>query len=102
MNPYPHKFHVSMSLPDFVAKYNSLEAGQQLTDVTVSVAGACGVSIGVGMGLAWRWRALLGRVGAVAVLAWRGGMVACIWVSRLAPGWLARVAPHLRLAHRPH
>ncbi|PNW84838.1 hypothetical protein CHLRE_03g160500v5 [Chlamydomonas reinhardtii] len=39
VNPYPHKFHVSMSLPDFVAKYNSLEAGQQLTDVTVSVAG---------------------------------------------------------------
>ncbi|KAG2440330.1 hypothetical protein HXX76_004435 [Chlamydomonas incerta] len=39
VNPYPHKFHVSMSLPDFVAKYNSLEAGQQLNDVTVSVAG---------------------------------------------------------------
>ncbi|KAG2455091.1 hypothetical protein HYH02_000911 [Chlamydomonas schloesseri] len=39
VNPYPHKFHVSMSLPDFVAKYGSLEAGQQLTDVTVSVAG---------------------------------------------------------------
>lgn len=40
-NPYPHKFHVSMSLPDYVAKYSSLEAGQQLADTVVSVAGRC-------------------------------------------------------------
>ncbi|KAG2497954.1 hypothetical protein HYH03_004216 [Edaphochlamys debaryana] len=39
VNPYPHKFHVTMQLPEFVEKYGSLEAGQQLTDVTVSVAG---------------------------------------------------------------
>ncbi|KAK9823612.1 hypothetical protein WJX72_004233 [[Myrmecia] bisecta] len=37
-NPYPHKFEVSISLPDFVAKYSDLEAGQHLEDV-VSVAG---------------------------------------------------------------
>ncbi|KAF8072993.1 Kars1 [Scenedesmus sp. PABB004] len=38
-NPYPHKFEVSTSLPDYVAKYGSLEPGTQLTDVTVSLAG---------------------------------------------------------------
>lgn len=40
INPYPHKFAVSISLPEFIAKYSSLEAGQQLSEVTVSVAGA--------------------------------------------------------------
>ena len=40
INPYPHKFDVTSSLPDFVAKYKSLEAGQQLDDVVVSIAGA--------------------------------------------------------------
>ena len=39
INPYPHKFHVSIAVPEFVKKYTSLEAGQQLTDVTVSLAG---------------------------------------------------------------
>eukprot|EP00199_Chlamydomonas_sp_CCMP681_P000308 CAMPEP_0119109168 /NCGR_PEP_ID=MMETSP1180-20130426/17500_1 /TAXON_ID=3052 ORGANISM="Chlamydomonas cf sp, Strain CCMP681" /NCGR_SAMPLE_ID=MMETSP1180 /ASSEMBLY_ACC=CAM_ASM_000741 /LENGTH=584 /DNA_ID=CAMNT_0007094885 /DNA_START=168 /DNA_END=1922 /DNA_ORIENTATION=+ len=39
INPYPHKFHVSLSVPEFVAKYNDLEPGSQLQDVTVSVAG---------------------------------------------------------------
>lgn len=39
INPYPHKFNVTMSLPDYIAKYSSLEPGQRLDDVTVSVAG---------------------------------------------------------------
>eukprot|EP00899_Mesostigma_viride_P006679 jgi/Mesvir1/16011/Mv08308-RA.2 len=38
-NAYPHKFHVSHSVPQFIAKYDSLEAGQQLTEETVSLAG---------------------------------------------------------------
>nr|XP_033798154.1 lysine--tRNA ligase isoform X1 [Geotrypetes seraphini] len=38
-DPYPHKFHVNMSLTDFIEKYNYLQTGQQLPDVTVSVAG---------------------------------------------------------------
>jgi hypothetical protein len=38
-NPFPHKFNVSISLVDFIAKYESLNAEQVLTDVTVSVAG---------------------------------------------------------------
>ncbi|KAI2804384.1 hypothetical protein RDWZM_007802 [Blomia tropicalis] len=38
-NPYPHKFHVSISLTDFIAKYSDLKEEQILTDVTVSVAG---------------------------------------------------------------
>uniref|UniRef100_A0A1I8I2F2 Lysine--tRNA ligase n=1 Tax=Macrostomum lignano TaxID=282301 RepID=A0A1I8I2F2_9PLAT len=36
--PYPHKFHVSISLTDFIAKYGHLQAGQT-EDVTVSIAG---------------------------------------------------------------
>jgi hypothetical protein len=39
-NPYPHKFNVTLTLPECVAKYANLEAGQRLDDVTVSVAGA--------------------------------------------------------------
>lgn len=39
-NPYPHKFNVTLTLPEYVAKYTNLEAGQRLDDVTVSVAGA--------------------------------------------------------------
>eukprot|EP00798_Chlamydomonas_sp_ICE-L_P004276 gene4276-14387_t len=38
-NPYPHSFKVSMSVPDFVAKFQGLEAGQQLQDVSVCLAG---------------------------------------------------------------
>lgn len=38
-NPYPHKFHASMQLPAYVAKFQTLEDGQQLTDETISVAG---------------------------------------------------------------
>ncbi|BHF75212.1 Lysine--tRNA ligase [Sparganum proliferum] len=37
--PYPHKFHVSMGLPEFIEKYSSLEAGQHLDDVEVSLSG---------------------------------------------------------------
>jgi lysyl-tRNA synthetase class II len=40
LNPYPHKFNVTLTLPEYVAKYANLEAGQRLDDVTVSVAGA--------------------------------------------------------------
>lgn len=39
INPYPHKFHVTSSLPKFVELYGALEAGQQLPDVSVSMAG---------------------------------------------------------------
>ncbi|XP_035207481.1 lysine--tRNA ligase-like [Stegodyphus dumicola] len=38
-SPYPHKFHVSISLTEFIEQYNSLDAGEILKDVTVSVAG---------------------------------------------------------------
>jgi len=37
-NPYPHKFHVSTSLVDFIEKYNNIEAGTW-NDEEVSVAG---------------------------------------------------------------
>ncbi|XP_078606766.1 lysine--tRNA ligase-like isoform X1 [Branchiostoma floridae x Branchiostoma japonicum] len=37
--PYPHKFHVDLSLKQFIDKYHHLNAGDHLTDVTLSVAG---------------------------------------------------------------
>ena len=37
-SPYPHKFQVTMSLTDFIEKYENIEADQTLPDV-VSVAG---------------------------------------------------------------
>ncbi|KAF7730002.1 lysyl-tRNA synthetase [Apophysomyces ossiformis] len=38
-NPYPHKFQVELSLPDFIAKYQHLETGQRLDEEVVAVAG---------------------------------------------------------------
>ena len=38
-NPYPHKFHVSVQLPAYVDKYSGIEAGTQLSEETVSLAG---------------------------------------------------------------
>ncbi|GAA5799973.1 lysyl-tRNA synthetase [Helicostylum pulchrum] len=37
--PYPHKFQVEMSLPEFIEKYEKLEVGQRLDDQVISVAG---------------------------------------------------------------
>ena len=37
-NPYPHKWHVSTYLPQFVAKFGGLETGARLEE-TVSIAG---------------------------------------------------------------
>ncbi|XP_053304801.1 lysine--tRNA ligase isoform X1 [Spea bombifrons] len=37
-DPYPHKFHVDMSLTEFVQKYNNLQTGEHLPDL-ISVAG---------------------------------------------------------------
>lgn len=36
---YPHKFHVSISLPEFVQKYESIPEGDHVEDAEVSVAG---------------------------------------------------------------
>lgn len=38
-NPYPHKFHVSMSILEYINKYESLNNGDHLEDVQVSLAG---------------------------------------------------------------
>ncbi|KAG2469778.1 SYK ligase, partial [Polypterus senegalus] len=38
-DPYPHKFHVDLSLTEFIDKYKHLEPGDHLTDVTLNVAG---------------------------------------------------------------
>uniref|UniRef100_A0A0N5AII4 Lysine--tRNA ligase n=1 Tax=Syphacia muris TaxID=451379 RepID=A0A0N5AII4_9BILA len=38
-NPFPHKFSVSISLPDFIEKYGYLEKDNVLEETTVSVAG---------------------------------------------------------------
>lgn len=38
-HPYPHKFHVSISLEHFVEKYKDINDGERLEDVNLSVAG---------------------------------------------------------------
>ncbi|GFR91743.1 lysine--tRNA ligase [Elysia marginata] len=37
--PYPHKFHVDISLTEFIEKFSNLNTGQTLEDVVVTVAG---------------------------------------------------------------
>ncbi|KAI8871778.1 lysyl-tRNA synthetase [Ramicandelaber brevisporus] len=37
--PYPHKFHVSISLTDLIAKYSSLQDGERDETTEVSIAG---------------------------------------------------------------
>ncbi|BFZ56978.1 lysyl-tRNA synthetase [Savitreella phatthalungensis] len=39
VNPFPHKFHVSTRLPDFVKQYSHLARGDLVKDTTVTVAG---------------------------------------------------------------
>lgn len=39
VNPYPHKFDVSMSLPQFIENFATLANGDRKEDVVVSVAG---------------------------------------------------------------
>lgn len=38
-DPYPHKFHVDISLSEYIEKYNHTEPGQVIEDVNISVAG---------------------------------------------------------------
>ncbi|XP_069491564.1 lysine--tRNA ligase isoform X1 [Ambystoma mexicanum] len=38
-DPYPHKFHVDLSLTEFIEKYTPLQTGDHLSEVTVNVAG---------------------------------------------------------------
>lgn len=38
-HPYPHKFHVSISLEEFIEKYNHLKDGEMLENEKLSVAG---------------------------------------------------------------
>ncbi len=39
-NPYPHKFHVGLSLTEFIQLYNDVPQGEIKTDLSVTVAGA--------------------------------------------------------------
>ncbi|XP_063233999.1 lysine--tRNA ligase isoform X2 [Bacillus rossius redtenbacheri] len=38
-HPYPHKFHVSISLEEFIDKYNGIKDGEIIDSVEVSLAG---------------------------------------------------------------
>lgn len=38
-HPYPHKFHVSTSLQEFINKYSNLKDGEQLENEKLSVSG---------------------------------------------------------------
>lgn len=37
--PFPHKFEVSISIPEFISKYEHLENGSHLSEVSLSVSG---------------------------------------------------------------
>ncbi|KAJ1902353.1 lysyl-tRNA synthetase [Kickxella alabastrina] len=37
--PYPHKFHVTMSVPEFIAKFGSLQPGESKPEIEVSLGG---------------------------------------------------------------
>ena len=37
--PFPHKFHVTMSIPKYVEQYKNIGNGEHLEDVTVNLAG---------------------------------------------------------------
>lgn len=39
IDPYPHKFHVTRTLPDYIHQHGHLDNGESLPDVTESVAG---------------------------------------------------------------
>jgi Lysyl-tRNA synthetase (class II) len=40
INPYPHKFHVDMRLPDYCEEYESkIPPGEKMDDAVVSIAG---------------------------------------------------------------
>ncbi|CAA7016136.1 unnamed protein product [Microthlaspi erraticum] len=39
INPYPHKFSVSLSIPEYIEKYGSLNNGDHVEDAQVSLAG---------------------------------------------------------------
>ena len=43
-NPYPHKFHLTMYLPEYVAKYKDLEPGIKQEQAQESLAGDTHVS----------------------------------------------------------
>ena len=39
-HPYPHKFHVSISLAEFIDTYNHISVGEILDGTEVSIAGS--------------------------------------------------------------
>ena len=38
-DPYPHKFHTSMAIPEFIEKFSHVKRGEQLKNVQVALAG---------------------------------------------------------------
>lgn len=38
-DPYPHKFHVTCTIPDYIDRYGHLNNGESVADATESVAG---------------------------------------------------------------
>lgn len=70
-HPYPHKFHVSISLADFIEKYKDIKDGEHHPDV-VSVAGRWGVDVGWllgGVGCGW-WNKFFVVSSGVGLLDW--------------------------------
>lgn len=39
LNPYPHKFQQTITIPEFIEKYKSLQDGEHLNDVSLQITG---------------------------------------------------------------
>ena len=39
INPYPHKFHVDIGLPDYITKYSDIESGTSVDTDEARIAG---------------------------------------------------------------
>lgn len=53
-NPYPHKFEVSHTIPEYIAAFGDIAKGERQEDVTASVAGECPACSPLGSaGLHW-------------------------------------------------
>lgn len=66
-NPYPHKFHVSISIPEFVSRFGVLECGEHREDTEVTTAGRLIRTAGSGQAL--RFYDLVGDGAKIQVMA---------------------------------
>ena len=72
---YPHKFHTSMRIPDFVAQFEGLDAGVQLTEQRVSLAGGQSLKSNAAVAMPQQCHRT-SNLAATCRAAWGAGLVA--------------------------